>query len=314
MERLSCPVCRGTLESGSLRCDSCGLTFPQAQNVPCLFGPGKEDVWANNQSGLDRLFAENPQIAAALEQADNASLNGADLSAKAGLYQAQGRLREAAELFQAAWRKCYPAEYIRTFEDHLDFIAGQLADCPGPVVDIASGRGTLVSQLLDKTSVPVAATDLSPSVLSGYQAARWPEQVESGRLTLLAFDATAVPFQDRSLPAVTTCLGLQNIPGPERAVRELRRACSGTLYALCMFFPEDDRENQDAAARFGLEGAFSRERLTGLMERCGWKVTCFETPSFPMGPTPVGKVVAGMVFDGLPVCETQAQFITLICE
>lgn len=273
-----------------------------------------KDAWEENRSGLARFFDEHPDIAAALDSADNDSLNGADLSAKSALYQDRGLLKEAAGLFQQAWRKCYPAEYISAFEGQLDFIAGELSDCPGPVVDIASGRGMLVERLLGKTRAPITATDLSPSVLRDHLGSRWPALVDSGRLTLTACDAKDLPFADGSVPAMTTCMGLQNIPSPESAVRELRRVCAGTLYALCLFFPDDDIENQEAAARFGLEGAYSRKELVALMERCGWEVSCHESPACRQPPTPVGVVVPGMGFDGLPVVETEAQFITLICR
>ena len=101
------------------------------------------DQWEENQRELTRFFREHPEIAAALDAADDQSLNGADLACKSALYQDRGLAREAAELFQLAWSKCYPEEYIREFGAQLDFIAKELADCPGPVVDIASWRGML---------------------------------------------------------------------------------------------------------------------------------------------------------------------------
>lgn len=314
-KNLACPVCRRPLagENGAFRCPSCGLGFPQVHGVPCLFEPGKEDLWAQNQSGLAQYLEENPAVAEALEHMPEETLNGADLTAKSSLRQMQGRLREAAELQQAAWRRCYPPAYIEAFEAQLDFIAARLADCPGPVVDIASGRGMLAARLMERIAAPVVATDLSPSVLHGYQASRWPERLESGRLIHLAFDAAAIPFQDGSLPAVTTCLGLQNIPGPERAIRELRRVCGGALYALCNFFPEDDLENQEAAVRFGLAGAYSHTGLTALLEQAGFRVERFETPAFRQPPTPVGQAVPGLRVDGLPVRETEGKFATLVC-
>ncbi len=312
-EALACPVCHGPLAE-DFSCAQCGLHFPVYQGIPCLFAPGKEDLWAQNQSGLAEFFQENPAVAQNLEQTPEEILNGADLAAKAGLLQIQGRFREAAQLHRAAWRRCYPAEYIRAFEAQLDGIAAQAADCPGPVVDIASGRGMLISCLLEKTAVPLAATDISPSVLDEYQASRWPEQLESGRLTHLAFDANAMPFADGSLPVLTSCLGLQNIPNPEKTVRELRRVCGGKLYVLCCFFSEEDRENQEAAARLGLAGAFSQAALTAMLEGAGWRVSALEGRSFRQPPTPEGEVVPGMRVDALPVRETEARFTTLLCE
>lgn len=315
-ERLACLICHQALtrQDGGFRCPECDLSFPTWQGVPCLFGPGKEDLWAGNRSGLMRLLDENPQFRENLERQPEEALNGADTFAKAGLLQDQGRFLEAARLQQAAGEKCYSPAYRQSFRAHLDFIAESLGDCPGPVVDIASGRGMLLSHLLGRVEAPLVAADLSPTVLANGLAVCYPEEVASGRLTLLALDATSLPFRDNSLPAVTTCVGLQNIPNPEQAVRELRRVCAGIFYALCFFFPEDDWENQGAAAQFGLDGAYSQRRLTGLLESCGWNVRCFETPAFYMEPTPVGKAVPGYQVDGLPVAATNAQFITLVCE
>lgn len=276
-------------------------------------GDNRKDSWEENRSGLSLFFQGHPDIAAALEESDNGSLNGADLAAKSALYQGRGLMREAAELFRQAWSRCYPAEYVSAFEAEADFIAGELANCPGPITDIASGRGMLVERLLKKTRAPITATDLSQSVLSDHLGARFPQEIRSGRLTLTACDAKSLPFPDGALPAVTTCLGLQNIPGPEGALRELRRACGGRLYAMCIFFPEDDAENHKAAAQLGLEGAYSQKELVGLLERCGWQVSCHVGPAFSLPPTPAGVVVPGARFDALPVAGTEAWFATLVC-
>ena len=181
-------------------------------------------------------------------------------------------------------------------------------------MDIASGRGMLVERLLKSTTAPVTATDLSESVLLDHLGCRFPDQVRSGRLNLTPCDAKNMPFPDGSIPALTTCLGLQNIPGPERAAGELRRVCGGRLYALCMFFPDGDAENQGAVKSLGLEGAYSQGGLAALLESCGWRVSPHEGQRFRLPPTPTGVVVPGAGFDALPVVETEAWFVTFVCE
>lgn len=311
--KLVCPVCRQPLSAQASHCDACGLDFPVSQGVPCLFGPGKEDLWSKNQSGMAKFLADHPKIAARLENCPEESLNGADTFAKASLRMEQGRLQEAIALQQAAWRKSYPAQYIEAFEAQLDFIAQSLGEASGPIVDIASGRGMLVARLLEKASAPLIATDISPFVLANSLAPRWPEELARGRLRLMAFDASAIPFGDRDLPAVTTCLGLQNIPHPENVARELRRVCGGKFYALCEFFPEDDAENQEAAARHGLAGAYAQSSLGAMMERAGWRVRFHEGPLLRQPPTPEGEILGGRV-DSLPVRETFCRLAVMVCE
>ena len=68
------------------------------------------DAWAENQSGLSQFFREQPEVVRALDEADNMSLNGADLACKSALYKERGLLREAAELLRPAWPKRSPAD------------------------------------------------------------------------------------------------------------------------------------------------------------------------------------------------------------
>ncbi len=313
-KQLACPVCHGPLTEDGLGCQACGLRFSEYQGIPCLFGPEKEDLWAQNQSGLAKLLAENPETAQKLENSPEEALNGADTFAKAALRKEQGRYLEAIALQRAAWQKSYPPEYIACFQAQLDFIAQSLAWVSGPIVDIASGRGMLISRLQKGTAAPLVATDLSPFVLANSLAPLWPEELARGRLSMLAFDATAMPFQDKSLPVLTTCLGLQNIPNPQLAAKELRRVCAGKLYALCQFFPEDDEKNQQAAARFGLAGAYAQSFLAAMMEEAGWRVSFHNGPWLRQPPTPVGQVAPGLHVDGLPVEETLGRVATMICE
>lgn len=312
-----CPVCRGELAptgEGGFSCTACGADFPSARGIPCLFPPETGDFWAESQRTLEEFFGENPALSKALEAAPPETLNGADLSAKASLLRIQGRFREAVEVHEASWARCYPQEYRDSFQAQMDFITESLKSAVGPVLDIASGRGTLISQLLSRVEAPLIASDLSPTVLADYQASRWGEHLQSGRLGLMAFDAKNIPFEDGAVPVITTCLGLQNIPGPEAALRELRRVCGGTLYAMCMFFPEEDGVNHKAAAKVGLPGAFSLEQLRGMMERCGWQVRPEAGPWFQIQPTPEGEIAAGMRVDALPARETRCRFATLVCQ
>lgn len=315
LQALICPICHEPLEPGEagFHCAGCQESFPTVEGVPALFSGAGQDIWKENKNGLALYLEAHPEARAALENTPETTLNGADLSAKASLLRHSGKEEEAVRIWELAILRSYPQAYLQTFSQQMDFICNRLSDVTEPVVDFASGRGMLLSRLLRQCKAPLLASDLSPTVL-GSLLRRFPAETAAGRLFTLAFDAKAIPFSDGSLPYLTTCLGLQNIPQPEEALRELRRACGGTLFALCMFFPEEDRENQETARQHGLGGAFSQNQLTSLLEKTGWQVTPHNSAKFILPPTPKGKIIEGMGMDALPVQETTAWFSTLVCR
>lgn len=315
VEKLCCPVCRSPFgrNADSFFCKSCGTRFPVVEGVPVLLAGRNQDIWKENNSWLAGYFQEHPETAAALKNAPEHTLGGADLPLKAFLLPQQGSEAETLRLWELSFTKNYPEAYRRAFEEQTDFICQSLSSVSEPIVDLASGRGMLLSRFMEKCRAPILASDLSPTTLSSLRR-RWAEDAMSGRFGALAFDVKHIPFPDGNLPYLTTCLGLQNIPQPEEAVRELRRVCGGTLFAMCLFFPDSDRENQDAAAQFGLEGAYSKKRLTGLLEKNGWEVTSHDSPEFFLPPTPESDFIKGMRADGLPVAPTIARLSTLVCR
>lgn len=314
-ENIVCPACHSPLEPGEgvFSCKSCGKRFSGREGVLALLTGKDRDIWEENDSGLAAYFQEHPEMAAALENLPEQELGGADLPLKAFLSQQRGNEKESLRLWELAFEKNYPKAYRLAFEAQAAFICDSLADASEPIVDLASGRGMLLSHLLKRCKAPLLASDLSPTTLRGLLR-RWPEHAAAGKLSTMAFDAKAIPFSDGSLPWLTTCLGLQNIPQPGEAVKELRRVCGGTLFAMCLFFPDDDTENQAAAAQLGLEGAYSKRRLTALLESAGWSVSAHDSPEFSLSPTPESRLIEGMRVDGLPVTKTRARLSTLVCR
>ncbi|HEY8473771.1 MAG TPA: methyltransferase domain-containing protein [Natronosporangium sp.] len=85
---------------------------------------------------------------------------------------------------------------------------------PHTVLDVGAGHGGSLSWLVES----FAAATLLVAVDVAAPAQPPPEQVRFVRA-----DATALPFPDRSLPAVTARAALHHVPDPPVAVRELAR-------------------------------------------------------------------------------------------
>ena len=93
---------------------------------------------------------------------------------------------------------------------------------PGPILDLATGTADLAIAMraLDRRRHVVGA-DFSSGMLG--QARTKLRATEAAAITLVAADAMALPFPDRTFAAVTSAFLLRNLEDLERGLAEMRR-------------------------------------------------------------------------------------------
>ena len=170
------------------------------------------------------------------------------------------------------------------------------------ILDIASGRGTLV-ELLARAGLRVVASDISPVAMTRLRA-RLAAHGLGDLVDCIAADAAALPFADAAVPAVTTYVGLQNIADPEPAMRELRRVSHGPMRTIGTGYPPDDTANRAALAELGFTATADRDQISAAFTDAGWRLAVLETCRSVADPTPKGEVIAGGAVDALPVAAT----------
>jgi SAM-dependent methyltransferase len=168
----------------------------------------------------------------------------------------------------------------------------------GLVLDVATGRGTLLELLLHDTSRPLGAMDVSPTILR-----RVHERLGDERVEYVAADAHELPFGDNAVPTLVSHLGLANVPAT--ALRELRRV-GRELVATHVFYPDDDVENRAAARDAGLEELLFRSAALQTLTAAGWEAAIEAERPVHARPTPESALVPGVGIDGIPVVETTA--------
>lgn len=109
---------------------------------------------------------------------------------------------------------------------HLASIAGEAAKLEsGYIVDIASGRGMLLTKLVEtmKESVHLIATDLSFEILR-YDRIKLKKINPRARVSFIACDATAMPLEGSFADMVVSFFGVANMLGiVEKGVQEASR-------------------------------------------------------------------------------------------
>lgn len=322
-ELLLCPRCKHDLQWDTFKeddvhiidadagCAACGEAYFVKDGVGCflLDCDKNEDNWQKGDAFLERYFQDMPEAKAALLLTPPDWLNAADLYALASLLQSQGDEAGADKISKIAFQKTYTPEYRQALERQLNFISKEINVCNGFVLDIASGTGALVEKLLKNTELDIIASDISYSIMRKSRA-RFKEE-DINRISFMAFDANFIPFKDRSLPLLTTFLGLQNINDWQRVLKELRRVCCHTFYAAGCFIPKEDTINLSFLKSNGIDRLWIKELLQEELKISDWNVECLYSAFAPIKPTPMGEIVQGYGIDGFPLADSCAECCVL---
>jgi ubiquinone/menaquinone biosynthesis C-methylase UbiE len=197
------------------------------------------------------------------------------------------------------------------WNSQTDFLIDWLSQTDGPIIDLASGKCYLVSQLVRSLDRHVVATDFSPTVLRRNRC--WLESFGLyDQVSLLAFDARRTPFKDGAVGILTTNLGLPNVEQPGELLKELRRIVDGVFLAISHFFPEDDEVNGKVIQEAGMENSLYRRPVLQHFAEAGWEVEVKNACVGEARPTPAGVILEGARIDGLPVADTNLEWCVLL--
>jgi hypothetical protein len=201
----------------------------------------------------------------------------------------------------------YTEEYLDCSAREVDYVIDRLGGSSGPIVDLASGRGTLAEALAGRLHRPIVVTDFSLTVLRRNR--RVFEAIGPlDRISLLAFDARRTPFKDASIGTMTSYVGLPNIEEQGSVLSELRRVVDGEFLALTHFYPQDDEAHRHVLPADSL---LYRDPALRQLAGAGWEVTIRNVCRGRAQPTPSGTVLEGIGIDGLPIAETMLEWCVL---
>ncbi len=322
---LVCPTCHGPLDwhgpaptehrirEGKARCSACRTDFPVHAGIGAFLPspPGPEDLWESVDRETAEFLAADPGRARRLLDEPFDRLGPTDLLVRAMVHDAHGDFGAAKAAADRAEEGLYTPEYLAASRGQMRHLQERLEGRPGPVVDLASGRGSLLEFLLPGSPREWIGTDLSTRVL--LRDRRYFDFLGLGsRLSLLAFDARRTPFADRSVPTLVTNLGLANIADPGTLLHELRRVVSGELLAITLFYPDREGPNAEEIRRLKLDPLLYRDSALRAFEAAGFSVEVSHPVRATARPTPPGVLLPEVRPDRLPVVETPLEWCTLV--
>jgi demethylmenaquinone methyltransferase/2-methoxy-6-polyprenyl-1,4-benzoquinol methylase len=126
-------------------------------------------------------------------------------------------------------------------DDLIAMLAPPRSERPFHLLDIAGGTGDITLRFLEAAGPGARATllDINPEMIAvGHR--RLAEAGLAERADLVAGNAEALPFQDRSFDAVTVAFGIRNVTHIDRALAEARRVLKTGGRFLCLEFSACD--------------------------------------------------------------------------
>ncbi len=325
LDMLECPGCHGSLawnileqrgeriEEAEARCSGCEATYPVRDGIGffLLADLAGNDLWEQTESHLSSYLREHVDVERQLMDGPVDQLAPADQFLRAMVLTDRGAYKEAKTLNDLAITGLYTPQYLACLDSEIKQLAASLSPSCWPLVDLASGRGTLIEMLARQIERPIIVSDFSPTVLR-----RNRRQLEffglADRVSLLAFDARRTPFKQGAVKTMTTLLGLPNIEHPGPLLQELRRIISGSLLAIVHFFPEDDEANAAAIRAMTDATFFFRRSTVEQFGAAGWQVELRNECLGRAEPTPESVILSGTGIDGLPVAETMLEWGLLV--
>lgn len=324
IEMLECPACHGTLkweileqngdrlEAAESRCETCAAIYPVRDGIGSFLTPDlqRNDLWEQMESGLIRHLRQHPELERQLMEPPLEELSPADRFFRALVLEEQGNYPEAQMAADSADKDLYTPEHRTCRDRQIEYVIEQLSSDRGPIIDLASGKGYLVEQMVRKSKRNVVASDFSPRVLRADRK-RLQSLELYDHVSLLAFDARHTPFKDGSIPTLITNLGLPNIEEPGNLLTELCRIVSGSFLAISHFFPEDDEANAKVIRELRLDALLYRRTALQQFAEAGWNVEVRNACPGQASSTPAGVVLEGARIDGLPVADTTLEWCVL---
>ena len=327
LDRLVCPICHGGLrwtiaealgdriETAEAFCATCPASYPVKEGIALFLTPGlaRHDLWEELDSQLSSHLRQHPDVERRLMDVPLDTLAPADLFFRSLMLEEREDYVQAAAVMRLASSGLYTREYLACADNMIRVVMDRLAGLEWPVMDLASGRGRLVEEMLRGLEIPVAATDFSPRVLRRARG-RLRSLGLHDRVSLLSFDARRTPFGDGAVRTMTSYLGLSNIEESGTLLRELRRIVSGMLIAVAQFFPEDDEPNRALILQAGLQSMLYRRLALAAFAEVGFDVEVAAECTSDACPTPASVVLEGAGIDALPVAETSLEWCVLVAH
>lgn len=163
------------------------------------------------------------------------------------------------------------AATMRMMEKLSEYVSGSSLQSDNTVLDVASGMGTFLLSMLEKSSEDseVIGTDIDERPLRGLMN----RSLKAGtydKLSLVVADAKHLCFKKSEFSTVSSFFGFDNVPEAALALKECARVlrAGGRTFFASLWY-EDGSESMRIAEKLGYGQIASEERLKDALAKAG---------------------------------------------
>lgn len=313
---LICPACQSELRSridkedaghiieGGFICQSCKRVYPVVDGIG-IFLSGEEigdDLWKEQETFAATFRRQHPVRYFLLTKTFLGNVRPEDFFLK-------GMLLENEEILEKASKRIYTKDYLIGYEKTKKALFEIEKGGPDIILEIACGRGGFFKPFLQsrRGRAVYVASDFSLTVLRNNL--KWLRRNGfQNQVTLMVFDAKAMPFRDCSIPAATSNLGFPNIRNNGKAVHEAFRVLvPGGILKTNFLFTTEDTRNYAKAREMNLEQFYTRNNVERVFSESGFEFAVEELHRGSVRPTPGGIDTLPIVQDVYSFCVIRAK-------
>jgi uncharacterized protein YbaR (Trm112 family) len=248
---LACPVCRGGLDFEGTSTDERLLSG----RLPC------------------RVCSADYQVLDELPILKSRTLSAGEWEWEVDVSQ----LRDF-DAIEAEYNAALPDSVLAAVSEMIEYILTAVTAGSGPILDVATGMGTLFRPLAARWNTLAAqgqpreclASDVDESVLRGTQR-KLRSEGHSAVASLLVSDAKRLALKDEVVESVVSFGGLANVPHGTHALREAARVLqSGGRIVFSTLLVREDSPSFSLAAEHGYGDLMSAPSVRQALVAAGF--------------------------------------------
>lgn len=295
--KMCCPICKSKLlwnihlenknriVHADIHCDSCNVTFSVRDTIGIFLVPDKNGYIENDnfQQQNDILSALPSDVIESLLHANPYELNESDLTFLSEVYLSQNKVRQSAKIKMLARKKKYSEEYNQEIKKQLKSLQCMVKWDTQTVLDIATGRGTLLKLLLSSNPKNIVGSDISLKPLQGLKRELEIAQRYTNT-SLLVMNAKMIPFSDNSFDIITSFHGINHIQNTADLLSESMRV-SKRFLSLDNIGTERNRKFYDNGIKH------TENTITEIANRLHYNILFHNKKNVWVTPTEPGDIV-----------------------
>lgn len=312
LKEMCCPRCHGNLQwniiernedrivNATVSCDACSAKFSVEDEIGNFVLPDDQGFLEedNFKKQRDTLLNMEKSVIEELKNAKKSELNASDLSYLADIYREQNKVDGLLKLKMFERVKKYSREYNNAIQSQYEFFIQQIPDKDCLILDVATGRGSLLKYMLSKTDNRFVATDISRVALNDLKK-ELKKQGNYDRVNLIAFNTKKVPFKNESVSVTTSLYAMGHVKSIQEFMSETMRVAKYKFVSIENLYKNDGSKNCEVMIQNHWEDHFE-ENLKLIAADLNYNVQLLNEKEVIMNPTEKGKIIS-MSVNSFPI-------------